>query len=136
MSLLPFLHRVAARESLSFEDAREAMTVLLEGGVSDAVIAGFLVALRMKGEPSTELAGFAQAMREKSVFVDAGEIPGNGVIDIVGTGGDDAGTFNISTVRQSLPRERARAWPNTAIARFRDAWAARMCSKRWASGSP
>ena len=74
------------------------MTVLLEGRASDATIAGFLVALKMKGETAAELAGFARAMREKSVFVDAGDVSGNDVLDIVGTGGDDAGTFNISTV--------------------------------------
>jgi anthranilate phosphoribosyltransferase len=94
MSLLPFLHRAAAGENLTFEQAYEAMSVLLEGRASDAAIAGFLVALRMKGETASELAGFALAMREKSVFVDAG----GDVIDIVGTGGDAAGTFNISTV--------------------------------------
>lgn len=94
MSLLPFLHRAAAGENLTFEQAYEAMSVLLEGRASDAAIAGFLVALRMKGETASELAGFALAMREKSVFVDAGP----DVIDIVGTGGDTAGTFNISTV--------------------------------------
>jgi len=94
MSLLPFLHRAAAGENLTFEQAYEAMSVLLEGRASDAAIAGFLVALRMKGETASELAGFALAMREKSVFVDAGR----NVIDIVGTGGDTAGTFNISTV--------------------------------------
>jgi len=94
MSLIPFLHHVASGENLSSVQAHEAMTVLLEGGASDAVIAGFLVALRMKGETASELAGFARAMREKSVFVDAG----TDVVDVVGTGGDGAGTFNISTV--------------------------------------
>ncbi len=94
MSLLPFLHRAAAGDDLTAVQAHEAMTVLLEGRASDATIAGFLVALRLKGETASELAGFARAMREKSVFVDAGP----DVLDIVGTGGDDAGTFNISTV--------------------------------------
>jgi anthranilate phosphoribosyltransferase len=94
MSLVPFLHHVASGENLSSAQAHEAMTVLLEGRASDTVIAGFLVALRMKGETASELAGFARAMREKSVFVDAG----SDVVDIVGTGGDGAGTFNISTV--------------------------------------
>lgn len=94
MSLLPFLHRAAAGENLTFEQAYESMSVLLEGRASDAAIAGFLVALRMKGETPSELAGFALAMREKSIFIDAGD----DVIDIVGTGGDTAGTFNISTV--------------------------------------
>ncbi len=94
MSLAPFLHSVCAGENLSFEQAHAAMNTILEGAASDALIAGFLVALRMKGETANELAGFASAMREKCVRVDAGP----DVIDIVGTGGDGAGTFNISTV--------------------------------------
>jgi anthranilate phosphoribosyltransferase len=94
MSLVPFLHQAAAGHHLTFEEAHKAMTVLLEGRASESEISGFLVALRMKGETASELAGFAQAMREKSVFVDGGP----DVIDIVGTGGDEAGTFNISTV--------------------------------------
>jgi anthranilate phosphoribosyltransferase len=94
MPLVPFLHLVASGEHLNSTQAYEAMSVLLAGGSTDAVIAGFLVALRMKGETAEELAGFARAMREKMVAVDAGE----NLIDIVGTGGDRAGTFNISTV--------------------------------------
>src|SRR5579863_5193272 len=94
MSLAPFLHRVASGESLSSGEAHEAMSVLLEGHASETSIAGFLMALRMKGETASELAGFARAMREKVVFIDAGP----DAIDIVGTGGDGAGTFNISTV--------------------------------------
>jgi anthranilate phosphoribosyltransferase len=101
MSLVPFLHHAAAGHHLTFAEAHEAMTVLLEGRAGEAEISGFLVALRMKGETASELAGFAQAMREKSVFVDAGAASGSAggdLIDIVGTGGDEAGTFNISTV--------------------------------------
>jgi anthranilate phosphoribosyltransferase len=70
------------------------MTLLLEGARSDAIVGAFLVALHVKGETATELAGFARAMREHMVVVDAGA----DAIDIVGTGGDGAGTFNISTV--------------------------------------
>ena len=94
MSLVPYLHRVAAGADLTSAEAHEAMTLLLEGGMHDAAVGAFLVALRVKGETASELAGFARAMREHMVTVDAGP----GVIDIVGTGGDDAGTFNISTV--------------------------------------
>src|ERR1041385_6633054 len=93
MSLLPFLHRVASGENLSAEEAHAAMSVLLEGGASDAQIAGFLVALRMKGETAPELAGFARAMRERVIFVDAGA----DVIATCGTGGGGPDTFNIST---------------------------------------
>src|ERR1700692_3995666 len=94
MPLAPFLHRVAAGADLTSEDAHAAMTLLLEGGRGDAVVGAFLVALHVKGETAAELAGFARAMRQHMVVVDAGA----DVIDIVGTGGDGAGTFNISTV--------------------------------------
>jgi anthranilate phosphoribosyltransferase len=93
-SLVPFLHRVAAGENLSAKDAEQAMSALLEGGAGDALVAAFLIALRMKGETAAELAGFARAMRARVIFVDAGE----DLIDTCGTGGDAAGTFNISTV--------------------------------------
>jgi anthranilate phosphoribosyltransferase len=69
------------------------MGVLLEGQAGEAEIAGFLVALKMKGETAAELAGFARAMRDRMIVVDAGP----DVIDTCGTGGDGAGTFNIST---------------------------------------
>ena len=64
MSLLPFLHRAAAHQDLSAAQAQEAMAIVLGGGASTAQIAAFLVALRMKGETSAELLGFARAMRE------------------------------------------------------------------------
>src|SRR5258708_2888038 len=94
MSLVPYLHRVAAGADLTAAEAHEAMTLLLEGGMHDAAVGALLVTPRVKGETASELEGFARAMREHMVGVDAGP----GVIDIVGTGGDDAGTFNISTV--------------------------------------
>jgi anthranilate phosphoribosyltransferase len=93
MSLLPFLHRVAARENLSSDDARVAMNTLLTGAASPVEIAAFLVALKMKGETSGELAGFVRGMREHMIRVDAGD----DVVDNCGTGGDASGTFNIST---------------------------------------
>jgi anthranilate phosphoribosyltransferase len=69
------------------------MSVLLEGEAGEAEIAGFLVALKMKGETAQELAGFARAMRDRMIVVDAGP----DVIDTCGTGGDGSGTFNVST---------------------------------------
>ena len=93
MSLLPYLHRVTLGSDLSPDEARDAMGVLLEGGANEAEISGFLIALKMKGETAHELAGFARAMRDRMVVVDAGP----DVIDTCGTGGDNSGTFNIST---------------------------------------
>jgi len=70
------------------------MGVLLEGGAPESVIAGFLVALRIKGETASELAGFARAMRERAIPVETG----TDVIDTAGTGGEEPSTFNVSTV--------------------------------------
>lgn len=96
--LLPYLHRVTARQNLSPEEARAAMLVILSGQSTTAQIAAFLVALRMKGETPQELMGFARAMREKGTRVDAG-LNGEPLLDTCGTGGaGGASTFNISTV--------------------------------------
>ena len=96
--LLPYLHRVAARENLSAEDARGAMLAILSGDASTPQIAAFLVGLRTKGETSEELLGFARAMREKSTRVDPG-LNGEALLDTCGTGGSDGpSTFNISTI--------------------------------------
>jgi anthranilate phosphoribosyltransferase len=98
VSLQPFLQRVSSGENLSAQAAHEAMSVLLEGGATPALIAAFLIALKMKGETAEELAGFARAMRERAIFVDVQLDAGNSLIDTCGTGGTGDGTFNISTV--------------------------------------
>jgi anthranilate phosphoribosyltransferase len=95
--LLPYLHRVAARENLSSEDARQAMLAILSGEASTPQIAAFLVGLRTKGETADELLGFARAMREKAARVDAG-VDSGPLLDTCGTGGDGGSTFNISTI--------------------------------------
>jgi anthranilate phosphoribosyltransferase len=93
--LLPYLHRVAARENLSPDDARLAMLAILSGEATTPQIAAFLIGLRTKGETAEELLGFARAMREKAARVDAGPEP---LLDTCGTGGDGGSTFNISTI--------------------------------------
>ena len=97
MSLVPFFEIVLAKRDLDASQAREAMLSILEGAASTAQIAAFLVALRMKGETAGEVVGFARAMREKAARVDPGPDP-RPLVDTCGTGGDGAGTFNISTV--------------------------------------
>ena len=87
------LAAVVDGKSLSFEEARLAMGEVMDGEATPAQLAALLVALRMRGETVDELAGFASAMRERVLVVRA---PG-GTIDVVGTGGDGSGTFNIST---------------------------------------
>lgn len=97
MSLVAFLHRVAEHGNLSSSEALEAMQVILSGDASPAEIAGFLVALRMKGETAEELAGFARAMRRMAEPVDP-RLNGEPLLDTCGTGGDGSCTFNISTI--------------------------------------
>ncbi len=97
MSLLPYLERVIERAGLSPEEAQAAMETILQGHASQAQIAAFLVALRMKGETVDELVGFARAMRRMAVRIDNG-LNGQPLLDTCGTGGDSLGTFNISTI--------------------------------------
>jgi anthranilate phosphoribosyltransferase len=97
MSLLPYLHRVSDHQNLSSEEALAAMHIILDGRATPPQIAGFLVALRMKGETVEELVGFARAMREMAVPIDHG-LHGEPLLDTCGTGGDQLSTFNISTV--------------------------------------
>jgi len=96
--LLPYLHRVAAHENLRPEEAHDAMLRILQGEATVPQVAAFLVALRMKGETAGELTGFARALREKSHRVEVALDHGEPLLDTCGTGGDGAGTFNISTV--------------------------------------
>ena len=82
---------LCARVDLSEARAYAAMEALLDADPTQ--IAAFLVLLRAKGETASEMAGLARAMQSRAVEV----VAGDDVLDIVGTGGDDAGTVNIST---------------------------------------
>ncbi len=97
MSLLPFLHRASSGDHLTAGEAYQAMSALLSGSASESLIAAFLIALKMKGETASELAGFARAMRERMIVVDPGVDIVDTLVDTCGTGGDASGTFNIST---------------------------------------
>lgn len=79
--------------SLSEAEMAECMTEIMEGRATEAQIAAFLTALRVKSENVEEITAAAKVMREKAIKIKAPE----GVIDTCGTGGDMAGTFNIST---------------------------------------
>ena len=88
------LARLLDGHDLSREEARGTMAVIMSGEATDAQIAGFLVALRAKGETADEIAGCAEAMREHVLRVNPSRTD---LVDVVGTGGDGANTFNIST---------------------------------------
>ncbi len=93
MSVREALGKLVLGEHLSRAEAEAAMRSLVAGEATPSQIAAFAIALRMKGETAEEIAGLAEVMRAAATRVDAGE-----VVDVVGTGGDGAGTFNISTL--------------------------------------
>ena len=87
------LSAVVDGRTLSMDEAHRAMSSVMDGEATQAQLAALLVALRMRGETVDELAGFATAMRERVLRVNAPD----GAIDTCGTGGDKSGTINIST---------------------------------------
>jgi anthranilate phosphoribosyltransferase len=80
--------------SLAADETESVMGEILDDVVPDALVAGFLIALKMKGETAPELTGGTRAMRKRARVL---ELDGGRVLDTAGTGGDGAGTFNIST---------------------------------------
>ncbi|MCG8543488.1 MAG: anthranilate phosphoribosyltransferase [Alphaproteobacteria bacterium] len=89
----PLLAKVSDGQSLTESEAREAFEILMSGDATAAQIGAFLMALRVRGETVAELTGATRTMRDKMLKI---EVP-KGTIDIVGTGGDAHGTYNIST---------------------------------------
>lgn len=89
------IKKVINRENLSWEEASSVMREIMSGFATPAQIAGFLVALRMKGETVDEISAFASIMREFAEPIDIGNME---VLDTCGTGGDEKGSFNISTI--------------------------------------
>jgi anthranilate phosphoribosyltransferase len=94
----PILAKVASGMTLTRAEAEAAFDDLLSGDVTPAQMGGFLMALRVRGETVDEFAGAASAMRSKMLRVKAPE----GAIDIVGTGGDGSGSYNVSTLASIL----------------------------------
>jgi len=92
-NLKPLLARVALRESLSEAEAEAAFGIIMSGEATPAQIAGLLMALRVRGETVAELTGATKAMRARMTRVPA---PAE-AMDVCGTGGDNAGTLNVST---------------------------------------
>lgn len=93
MDIKSVLQKIADGHDLTGEEMRGAMRVIMSGEASAVQVGAFLMGMRVKGETVGEIAAAVSILREKMVPVDA---PDN-AIDIVGTGGDGAGTLNIST---------------------------------------
>ena len=88
-----FLAKLATGAALTADEAEQAFSVIMAGEATPAQIGGLLMAMRVRGESVDEITGAVRVLRARALRVSAPE----GAIDIVGTGGDGAGTFNIST---------------------------------------
>lgn len=94
MELQSALLKLLERKNLTAETMSRVMRTIMAGGATPAQIAGFLVALRSKGETVDEIVAAAEVLRE---FGTAISVSGEHLIDTCGTGGDQSGTFNVST---------------------------------------
>jgi anthranilate phosphoribosyltransferase len=95
MNMSQAINAVLQRKDLNSSEMTEVMRTIMTGGATDAQIGGFLIGLRMKGETVTEIAAAAKVMRELASGVNISGL--DHAVDIVGTGGDASGTFNVST---------------------------------------
>jgi anthranilate phosphoribosyltransferase len=95
MEMPQAIERVIQRRDLGSEEMTAVMQKIMTGGATPSQIGGFLIGLRMKGESIGEIAAAASVMRELATGVDVGGL--EHCVDIVGTGGDGSGTFNVST---------------------------------------
>jgi anthranilate phosphoribosyltransferase len=94
MDIRQALALLADRRDLSLADMQAVMGQIMSGEASDAQIGAFLMGLRLKGETVDEITGAVMVMRELASAVD---VSGENLVDIVGTGGDGANLFNVST---------------------------------------
>jgi len=92
-NLKPTLARLAAGDTLSAAEAEQAFDILMSGEATPAQIGAMLMAMRVRGETVAELTGAVRAMRARMTAIAAPD----GAIDVCGTGGDNAGTLNVST---------------------------------------
>jgi anthranilate phosphoribosyltransferase len=94
MNIKQSLARLAENHDLSLEEMQSVMGQIMSGEASEAQIGAFLMGMRLKGETLDEITGAVMVMRELASVVD---VSGEHLLDIVGTGGDGANLFNIST---------------------------------------
>ena len=94
MNIVGALERLVDGDDLTAAEMRAVMRQIMTGAADDAQIGGFLVALRVKGETIAEITGAVEVMRE---LVTAVPVADTQLVDIVGTGGDGANLFNVST---------------------------------------
>ena len=116
------IEKLMQAENLTYDQVKESVDEIMTGQASPALIASFLTALSIKGETDEEIAGAAESMRSKALPLDSD----GDILDIVGTGGDKSGSFNISTTAGIIA---AAAGPPPRGAAPPTVW------RRWASTS-
>jgi anthranilate phosphoribosyltransferase len=94
MDIKQALTALAERRDLSLDEMKAVMSQIMNGAATDAQIGAFLMGLRLKGESLDEITGAVMVMRDLASGV---EVAGDHLVDIVGTGGDGANLFNVST---------------------------------------
>ena len=87
------IHKLADKQDLSYEEAETVMNEIMSGSASPVQMSSYLTALSLKGETIDEITGSASGMRAKCIKL----LHNMDVLEIVGTGGDGANSFNIST---------------------------------------
>ncbi|CKL59697.1 anthranilate phosphoribosyltransferase [Neisseria meningitidis] len=109
------IERLISNNELFYDEMTDLMRQMMSGKVPPEQIAAILTGLRIKVETVSEITAAAAVMREFATKVPLENA--EGLVDIVGTGGDGAKTFNISTLRCLLPQRQARRLPNTEAGR-------------------
>ena len=89
--LVKYIRKLTKGENLTFDEAKEAMDAVLDGGATPVQISAYLTALRMKGETIEEISGSAAMMNSKAIGITPNV---SNYVDCVGTGGDGTNTFN------------------------------------------
>lgn len=97
MDIKKGISRLIDKKSLSYHEMESVMHQIMTGEATPAQIAGFLVALRLKGETVDEITAAASVMRDHASRIQVKLAPGEHLVDTCGTGGDRSGTFNVST---------------------------------------
>ena len=128
MDMKEALNRIASNLDLSTEEMKDVMRIVMKGEATDAQIGAFLMGLRIKSETIDEITGATEVMRELATRVTVNADP---LVDIVGTGGDGANLFNVSTAASCW-----KSWVSTCrwrLRRLHAAWrrsALASCSPR------
>ena len=119
--------KLSQKQDLTYEEAEQVMNEIMEGQATDVQKSAYLTALSMKGETIDEITASAAGMRAHCIKL----LHNMDVLEIVGTGGDGANSFNISTTSAMVIAAAECRWQNTETGRLRQSRERRMCWRHW-----